>query len=795
MCVGLKVEEPLSGVQLPDTSTFTTPNQKRRNSDVRKEKAKDAARNRRTQESDYFEDLERLLPVSGPPPTSQQTALDKTSIIRLSVAHLKTRDVLQNGLQMRDIKEEVAPEIDVFECLDGFTLTIGTNGDVIFVSENVSKYIGLTQVELLGQDFSDYVHPCDHQELRKLTQKKTIGSDDELVEMFVRVKCTVTERGRMINLKQANYKPLKLTGKCRSMAEKESGGVTGNIFLGVARPVVEREVMVDQQIGVFTTKHSVDMRFMETDPWMSVVASYSTNSLMGVSFFELVHAQDIVNVQKAFKNLKDHGQCETPPYRLLCYGGGFAWVQTQACLAATRRGSSKGQTVSCSHQQISEVMNKDEILSIIQMKAEKSTPSTPMKDNNASLSMKPEEQSIIEEPQVIQFEIFEQNISPAVINRNTEKTNLRAIKIEPRQSSHINKNPRISIGLETKVSSTPTSVIVRCQKPQPEVKSVSIFEKQVKEFDDSEGNEIKSVTDSLWTTADALTIATEPIFHMIEPDIENCTVIQEEILEPVWIPAIPEEENIVAVNENEFFEEIFTGIQRLDKLSPYCGEQRITLSKMNEREASEFESVNFDDLICLDFSEDCAEFLFNEKSDMPNKEGGKLSNQVEHLAFDEEQVLIDPERNTMWGLNNQSTNKENNTFDILLPGNGISGQINWRNEEVKNTNNSNLINGIVVRDNFDNTMPGYISYQNQNDHCFDPPGDKILCRPKIGSTVPQKRVITSDILDNNYFVKKKRFDLENEKGSTVTHVHNITDMIVVNTSGDQVPLKFWKNGE
>ena len=71
----------------------------------------------------------------------------------------------------------------------------------------------------------------------------------------------------MINLKQACYKPLKISGKARRMKENEVGGVTGTVFVGSARCVVEREVMVDNQIGVFTTKHSVDMKFIETDQW------------------------------------------------------------------------------------------------------------------------------------------------------------------------------------------------------------------------------------------------------------------------------------------------------------------------------------------------------------------------------------------------------------------------------------------------------------------------------------------------------------------------------------------------
>ena len=71
----------------------------------------------------------------------------------------------------------------------------------------------------------------------------------------------------MINLKQANYKPLKISGKARSMPENEAGGVAGTVFIGLARSVVEMEVMVDHQIGVFTTKHSVDMKFIENNQW------------------------------------------------------------------------------------------------------------------------------------------------------------------------------------------------------------------------------------------------------------------------------------------------------------------------------------------------------------------------------------------------------------------------------------------------------------------------------------------------------------------------------------------------
>ena len=38
-------------------------------------------------------------------------------------------------------------------------------------------------MELLGQDISDYVHPCDHEELRKLVPSTEAGSGEQQVEV------------------------------------------------------------------------------------------------------------------------------------------------------------------------------------------------------------------------------------------------------------------------------------------------------------------------------------------------------------------------------------------------------------------------------------------------------------------------------------------------------------------------------------------------------------------------------------------------------------------------------------
>lgn len=784
MCVGIKVEEPFCGkTHLPfeklNTAQSTLNKPKRRNNEERKEKAKDAARNRRTEESDYFEELEKLLPVTGPPPSSQQTTLDKTSIIRLSVAHLKTQDVLRNGLKDPIVKEEIFADLDLFSCLDGFNLVLSSRGDVIHVSENVTKYIGLTQVELLGQDFSEYVHPCDHSQLKLLTPNNLHESEDEIVEIFVRVKCTVTERGRMINLKQASYKPLKISGKARLMNQNEVGGISGPIFLGLASCVIEREVMVDNQIGVFTTKHSVDMKFMESNHWLSNEAGYSPSKLIGVSFFELVHAQDIQNVQMAFKNLKEHGQCETAPYRLLCSGGGYCWITTKACVTTARRGCNKGPTISCSHHQISELMNKDELLSIIQMKAQNYQTSyqtqakdniaykkdimnevtRSMQDNLPSDSMKFE---LIEEP-ICNIEISVPSIQKSVI-------------IEPRQI-HGNDYPAIKADETKKISATPTSVIVKCRQPEPSFETVPLTQKSLDFLKENDCHNTKPATEGIWKKSDAVAIATESIFGNKETVLSSA--VSEEIFNSFFPVKNVQEE--VELKEPDIFDDLFTNIENLEQFAPHSGDQCILIDKENPKpEQPAMQTVNFDEMILLDF--DHSFELANEFGGFSN---GKPNETIikDFMApdkpptFDEEQVLIDPKRNAMWGSNGGGERCSEHSEKHLQSHEHTPVPTIWVGQKQANRN---MLNSTTNQHSeflhpkkgvSDTIFNQTIFDRSPETECLEPPDERITCRPKM-EAIPGllKRSYPSQFVAPNSVNKRLRLDAVVEPSREMNHI-------------------------
>lgn len=103
------------------------------------------------------------------------------------------------------------------------------DGDVTYVSENVSEFLGIQQVrvkkiplmflftkvwmvlqiDMIGQQVWEYSHQCDHEELREILTGRRGSKDEQLNmhrDMLMRLKCTLTSRGRSVNIKSASYK-------------------------------------------------------------------------------------------------------------------------------------------------------------------------------------------------------------------------------------------------------------------------------------------------------------------------------------------------------------------------------------------------------------------------------------------------------------------------------------------------------------------------------------------------------------------------------------------------------------
>uniref|UniRef100_A0AAQ6AH99 Endothelial PAS domain protein 1b n=1 Tax=Amphiprion ocellaris TaxID=80972 RepID=A0AAQ6AH99_AMPOC len=215
---------------------------------------------RRSKETEVFYELAHQLPL----PHSVSSHLDKASIMRLAISFLRTRKLLD---------EEDEEEMDslYLKSLEGFITVVTSDGDMIFLSENINKFMGLTQVELTGHSIFDFTHPCDHEEIRENLRSGFGKKGKELSserDFFMRMKCTVTNRGRTVNLKSASWKVLHCTGHLQMY-----NSCPPRVLCGFKEPPLTCAVLMCEPIPhpstidtpldsrSFLSRHSMDMKF------------------------------------------------------------------------------------------------------------------------------------------------------------------------------------------------------------------------------------------------------------------------------------------------------------------------------------------------------------------------------------------------------------------------------------------------------------------------------------------------------------------------------------------------------
>lgn len=155
----------------------------------------------------------------------------------------------------------------ILGALDGFLLVLSTDGDITYVSQNVAEILGIQQIDLLGQPIWDYSHQCDHEELREVLNVKKSVSDDGngssvQKSIFIRLKCTLTSRGRSVNIKSASYKVIHFSGHIATNVSDDGK----REFIGIGRPMPHpSNIEIPLGSKTFLTKHSLDLKFSYVD--------------------------------------------------------------------------------------------------------------------------------------------------------------------------------------------------------------------------------------------------------------------------------------------------------------------------------------------------------------------------------------------------------------------------------------------------------------------------------------------------------------------------------------------------
>ncbi|PNI28813.1 HIF3A isoform 6 [Pan troglodytes] len=343
--------------------------------ELRKEKSRDAARSRRSQETEVLYQLAHTLPFA----RGVSAHLDKASIMRLTISYLRMHRLCAAG-EWNQVGAGGEPlDACYLKALEGFVMVLTAEGDMAYLSENVSKHLGLSQLELIGHSIFDFIHPCDQEELQDaLTPQQTLSRrkvEAPTERCFsLRMKSTLTSRGRTLNLKAATWKVLNCSGHMRAYKPPAQTSPAGSPD---SEPPLQCLVLICEAIphpgslepplgrGAFLSRHSLDMKFTYCDDRIAEVAGYSPDDLIGCSAYEYIHALDSDAVSKSIHTLLSKGQAVTGQYRFLARSGGYLWTQTQATVVSGGRGP-QSESIVCVHFLISRVEETGVVLSLEQ---------------------------------------------------------------------------------------------------------------------------------------------------------------------------------------------------------------------------------------------------------------------------------------------------------------------------------------------------------------------------------------------------------------------------------------------
>nr|AAQ94179.1 Hif3a [Danio rerio] len=339
---------------------------KRPSLEQRKVRSRDAARCRRSQETEVFYELAHSLPL----PRRIASHLDKAAIMRVTLSYLRMNRLIQSGSTKSQTEKSETPTDGFYQqALAGFILVMTEEGDMVFLSESVSKYIGITQLELLGQSVYEFVHPCDQEELRDILATRPGVSKKKTMEhnFFLRMKSTLTHTGRTVNIKSATWKVLHCTGHMQPFSGDDENSPSAGSFLTLLCEPIPHPSSVEFPLdsSTFLTRHNLDLTYTQCDGRVTELVGYQPDDLIGRSAFEFFHALDFDHVSRSLHILFSKGQVCTGQYRFLTKNGGFVWTETQATVLYNSR-TSQPEAVVCLNFILSGVEEQDVVFSLEQ---------------------------------------------------------------------------------------------------------------------------------------------------------------------------------------------------------------------------------------------------------------------------------------------------------------------------------------------------------------------------------------------------------------------------------------------
>uniref|UniRef100_A0A087YNF1 Neuronal PAS domain protein 2 n=1 Tax=Poecilia formosa TaxID=48698 RepID=A0A087YNF1_POEFO len=350
-----------------------------------KDRAKRASRNksekkRRDQFNVLIKELCTMLQGQGHP-----RKMDKSTILQRTIDFLQKQKDITAQNEICDVKQDWKPSFLsneeftqlMLEALDGFLVALTTDGNIIYVSDSVSSLIGHLPSDMVDQNILNFLPEREHGEVYKLLSSHMLMTDPVAADFLDNCEthiefCCHLARGNMDPKEPPVYEYVKFVGDFKFHNHVPTSSCNGHeltlprslqssleeqvCLIATVRLVTPQFLKdlcnVDDPCDEFTSRHSLEWKFLFLDHRASPIIGYLPFEVLGTSGYDYYHVDDLELIAQCHKQLMQFGKGKSCYYRFLTKGQQWIWLQTHYYITY-HQWNSKPEFIVCTHTVVS----------------------------------------------------------------------------------------------------------------------------------------------------------------------------------------------------------------------------------------------------------------------------------------------------------------------------------------------------------------------------------------------------------------------------------------------------------